>query len=119
MIAPSKKVQKGFFSRKLKLFKRKASLKQSFISGSAHEILKSKEFMCEGQNSRSSKAFENSCGCEDFVKPSSSKRQKLIVHYVLVTSSKAQKVCKTWSEGGVSIPTLTQSGVYKAVRAKE
>ena len=61
---------------------------------------------------------------EDFGKPSTSKKQKTASAIRLVTiaklsTRKAHKVCKTLSESGVSIPTPSQSGVYRAVMRKE
>ena len=61
---------------------------------------------------------------EDFGKPSTSKKQKTASAIRLVTTAKlstrkAHKVCKTLSESGVSIPTLSQSGINRAVIKKE
>ena len=60
---------------------------------------------------------------EDFGKSSNSKKQKTASAICLVTTAKlstrkAHKVCKTLSESGVSIPTPSQSGVYRAVMRK-
>ena len=61
---------------------------------------------------------------EDFGKPSTSKKQKTASAIHLVTTAKlstrkAHKVWKTLSESGVSIPTPSESGVYRAVIKKE
>ena len=61
---------------------------------------------------------------EDFGKPSTSKKQKTTSAIRLLTAAKlstrkAHKVCKTLSESGVSIPTPSQRGVYRAVMRKE
>ena len=60
---------------------------------------------------------------EDFWKPSTSEKQKTASAIRLVTTAKLStrkdhKVYKTLSESGVSIPTPSQSGVYRTVMRK-
>lgn len=107
----TKEDTKGIHPRKLKLLKRKASVTKDFVEGSTEESSETEGSVREEQCSSSS---------EDFEKPSTSKRQKTDYAVHLVTTAKlstrkAHKVCKTLSESGVSLPTPTQSGVYKAV----
>ena len=101
----------------MKSFKRKvteASVTEEIFDGDTEEISESEESVHEEQlPSRD----------EDSGKHSTSKKQKTASAIRLVTTAKlstrkAHKVCKTLSESGVSIPTLSQSGVYRAVMRK-
>jgi hypothetical protein len=96
----------------VKLLKGKVSITEDFVEESSEEISETED----------SKISEELCSSssEDYEKPSASKRQKTDSAIRLVTTAKlstrkAHKVCETLSESGVSIPTPTQSGVYKAV----
>ena len=108
---------KAIYPRKTKSFKWKvteASVTEEIFDDDTEKISESEESVHEEQLSSSN---------EDFVKPSTSKKQKTASTIRLVTTAKlstrkAHKVCKTLSESGVSIPTPSQSGVYRAVIKK-
>ena len=112
-----KEGNKAIHPRKMKSFKRKvteASVTEEIFDDDTVEISESEEFVHEEQLSSSD---------EDFGKPSTFKKQKTASAIRLVTTAKlstrkAHKVCKTLSESGASIPTLSQSGVYRAVMRK-
>ena len=112
-----KEGNKAIHPRKMKSFKRKvteASVAEEIFDNNTEEISESEESVHEEQLPSSD---------EDFGKPSTSKKQKTASAIRLVTTAKlstkkAHKVCKTLSESGVSIPTPSQSGVYRAVMRK-
>ena len=101
----------------MKSFKQKvteASVTEEIFDGDSEEISESEESVHEEQLPSSD---------EDFGKPSTSKKQKTASALHLVTTAKlstrkAHKVCKTLSESGVSIPTSSQSDVYRSVMRK-
>ena len=109
---------KAIHPRKIKSFKWKVtevSVTEEIFDDDTKEILESKESVHEEQLPSSN---------EDFGKPSTSKKQKTasairLVTTVKLSTRKAHKVCKTLSESGVSIPTPSQSGVYRAVIKKK
>ena len=113
-----KEGNKAIHPRKMKSFKRKvteASVAEEIFDDDTEEISESEESVHKEQLPSSD---------EDFGKPSTSKKQKTASAIRLVTTAKlstkkAHKVCKTLSESGVSIPTPSQSGVYRAVMRKE
>ena len=113
-----KEGNKAIHPRKMKSFKRKvteASVTEEIFDDDTEEISESEESVQEEQLPSSD---------EDFGKPSTSKKQKTASAIRLVTTAKlstrkAHKVCKTLSESGVSFPTPSQSGVYRAVMRKE
>jgi len=95
----------------VKLLKGKVSVTEDFVEKSSEEISETEDSVSEEQCTSSS---------DDYEKPSACKRQKTDSALRLVTTAKlstrkAHKVCKTLSESEVSIPTPTQSSVYKAV----
>ena len=101
---------KGIHPRKLKLLKRKATVTEEFADDSTEET-------SEIEGSTSEEEF--SSGSEG-LKKTNPKRQKTDSVLPLVTTAKlstrkAHKVCKTLSDSGISLPTPTQSGLYKAV----
>ena len=108
---------KAIHPRKIKSFKRKvteASVTEEIFDDNTEEIAENKESVHEKQLPSSD---------EDFGKPSISKKQKTASAIRSVTKAKlstrkAHKVCKTLSESGVSIPTPSQSGVYRGVIKK-
>ena len=112
-----KEGNKVIHPRKMKLFKQKvteASVAEEIFDDDTEEISESEESVHEEQLPSSD---------EDFGKPSTSKKQKTASAIRLVTTAKlstkkAHKVCKTLSESGVSIPTPSQSGFYRAVMRK-
>ena len=112
-----KKGNKAIHPRKMKSFKWKvteASVAEEIFDDDTEEISESEESVHEEQLPSSD---------EYFGKPSTSKKQKTASAIRLVTAAKlstkkAHKVCKTLSESGVSIPTPSQSGVYRAVMRK-
>ena len=109
-----KEGNKAIHPRKMKSFKRKvaeALVKEEIFDDDTKEISESEESVLEEQLPSSD---------EDFGKPSTSEKQKTASAIRLVTTlklstRKAHKVCKMLSESGVSIPTPSQSGVYRAV----
>jgi len=106
----TKEDTQGIHPRKVKLLKENLSVTESCAKESS-EISESGDSVSEEQYSITS---------EDYEKPSTSERQKTdsaarLVTIAKLSTWKAQKVCKTLSESGISIPTPTQSGVYKAV----
>ena len=112
-----KEGNKAIHPRKMTSFKRKvteASVTEEIFHDDTEEISESEESVHKEQLP--------SCD-EDFGKPSTSKKQKISSAIRLVTTAKlstrkAHKVCKMLSENGVSIPTPSQSGVYRAVMRK-
>ena len=112
-----KEGNKAIHPRKMKSFKRKvteASVAEEIFDDDTEEISESEESVHEEQLPSSD---------EDFGKPLTSKKQKTASAIRLVTTAKlstkkAHKVCKTLSESGVSIPTPSQSGLYRAVMRK-
>ena len=101
----------------MKSFKRKvteALVTEEIFDDDTEEISESEESVHEEQLPSSD---------EDFRKPSTSTKLKTasairLVTTVKLSTRKAHKVCKTLSASSVSVPTPSQSGVYKAVMRK-
>ncbi|GLV34037.1 hypothetical protein CBL_05057 [Carabus blaptoides fortunei] len=107
----TKEDAQGIHPRKMKSLKGKVSVTESFAEASREEISATEDSVSEEE------CFSSSEGCE---KSSTRKRQKTdsAVRLVIVaklSTRKVQRVCNTFSESGVFLPTSTQSGIYKAV----
>ena len=103
---------KAIHPRKIKSFKRKVT--EEIFDDDTQEISESEESVHEEQLPSSD---------ENFGKPSTSKKQKTASAIRLVTTTKlntrkAHKVWKALSKNGVSLPTPSQSGIYRAVIKK-
>ena len=109
---------KAIDPRKIKSFKWKvteASVTEEIFDDHTEEFSESEDSVHEEQLPSSD---------EDFGKPSTSKKQKTAFAIRLVTTTKlstrkSHKVCKILLESGVSIPTPSQSVVYRAIIKKE
>ena len=106
--APQLKTQ-GVHSRKLKLIKQK-------LSQDTKDDLNSED---EEHFSTEEEKQDSDSGSQDSEGPTTCKRQKTDYAINLVTkaklsSRKAYTVCKTLAKDGISIPTPSESVVYKA-----
>jgi len=101
---------KGLHPRKLQLIKLKVSQDTNVELSSEEE-----EESCGTEEEKQ----DSSSAYEDLDAPTTSKRQRTDSAVQLVTSAKlstrkAHTVCKTLAKSGISLPTPSQSGVYKA-----